>query len=120
MAFLISNSVQIAILSGLVSIIYGLFLTVKILMQPRGDKEMNQIADAIAEGASAYMKRQYNVIGLIGLFVFAVLYFVFSPLTAIGFATGAICSAIAGVIGMSVAVRSNIRTAQAAKKGLDA
>jgi len=79
---------------------------------------MNDIADAISEGASAYMKRQYLVVAVIGILIFALLYFAFNSLTAIGFAVGAIASTIAGVIGMSVAVRSNIRTAQAAKKGL--
>ena len=79
---------------------------------------MNDIADAISIGATAYMKRQYMVIAVIGVIIFAVLYFVFNSLTAVGFAVGAIASSVTGIIGMSVAVRSNIRTAQAAKKGL--
>lgn len=80
---------------------------------------MNQISDAISEGANAYMKRQYTVISFIGLIIFLILFFVFGKFTAIGFAIGAVFSAIAGIIGMSIAVKSNIRTAQAAKSGLE-
>ncbi len=113
------NSTQPAIIAGIFSIIYGVFLTAKILKHPRGDDKMNQISDAISEGANAYMKRQYIVVSFIGLIVFAILYFIFGKFTAIGFAIGAVFSAIAGIVGMSIAVRSNIRTAQAAKSGLE-
>ncbi len=113
------NSTQPAIIAGIFSIIYGVFLTARILKYPKGDDKMNQISDAISEGANAYMKRQYTVISFIGLIIFVILFFVFGKFTAIGFAIGAIFSAIAGIIGMSIAVRSNIRTAQAAKSGLE-
>lgn len=79
---------------------------------------MNEIADAISEGANAYMKRQYIAVGIIGVIIFSVLIYLFDMTTALGFAVGAIFSTVAGVVGMSVAVRSNIRTAQAATKGL--
>ncbi len=79
---------------------------------------MNKIADAISEGAAAYMKRQYAVVSVIGVIILVVLYSFFGSLAAISFFIGAVCSALAGVIGMSVAVRSNIRTAQGAIKGL--
>ena len=113
------NSTQPAIIASIFSIVYGVFLTVRILKNPRGDNKMNKISDAIAEGANAYMKRQYTVISYIGLIIFAILFFIFGKFTAIGFAIGAIFSAIAGIIGMSIAVKSNIRTAQAAKSGLE-
>lgn len=113
------NSVQPAIIAGIFSLIYGGFLTAKILRQPKGDKKMNQISDAISEGANAYMKRQYTVISIIGLLILVILFFVFGKFTAIGFAIGAVFSAIAGIVGMSIAVKSNIRTAQAAKSGLE-
>lgn len=113
------NSTQPAIIAGIFSIIYGVFLTTKILKHPKGDNKMNQISDAISEGANAYMKRQYTVISFIGLIIFVILYFIFGEFTAIGFAIGAIFSAIAGIIGMLIAVKSNIRTAQAAKSGLE-
>jgi K(+)-stimulated pyrophosphate-energized sodium pump len=111
-------AVPAAIITSLASVGYALFLTSKVLTKPRGDDKMNQIAEAIQEGASAYLRRQYKVVGIIGLIIFAVLYYAFGILTAIGFAVGAIFSAITGIIGMNVAVRSNIRTAQAAKKNL--
>ncbi len=79
---------------------------------------MNEIADAISAGASAFLKRQYIVVLLIGVVILAILYFTFGLLTATGFGIGAIFSAVAGIVGMSIAVRSNIRTAQAAKSGL--
>ena len=113
------NSTQPAIIAGIFSIVYGVFLTARILKNPKGDNKMNQISDAISEGANAYMKRQYTVISFIGLIIFLILFFVFGKFTAIGFAIGAVFSAIAGIIGMSIAVKSNIRTAQAAKSGLE-
>lgn len=79
---------------------------------------MNAIADAISQGANAYMRKQYLVIAIIGVLMLAGLYFVFGSYTAIGFAIGAVFSSIAGIFGMAVAVRSNIRTAEAAKSGL--
>jgi len=112
------NSTSPAIIASLLSIAYGIFLTAKILKNPKGDKKMNSISDAIAEGANAYMKRQYTVVSYIGILMFVALYLLFGALTAIGFAIGAIFSAIAGVVGMSIAVKSNIRTAEAAKSGL--
>ncbi len=112
------NSTQPAIIAGIFSIIYGIFLTTKILKHPKGDDKMNQISDAINEGANAYMKRQYIVVSFIGLIIFAILYFVFGKFTAIGFVIGSVFSAISGIVGMSIAVKSNIRTAQAAKDGL--
>lgn len=112
------NPLYIAVGAGFLSIFYGLLLTVKVLAKPRGDEKMNAIADAIAEGAAAFLKRQYTVVAGIGLLIFVVLYFAFNIYTAGGFAIGAIFSAAAGIIGMNVAVRSNIRTAQGAKKGL--
>src|SRR3989338_1540795 len=118
LSFLLSNPVLVAISAGFLSILYGLFLTARVLQKPRGDEKMNAIADAIAEGAAAYLKRQYLVVSIIGVIILAILYYVFDIYTAAGFAVGAVFSALAGVIGMNVAVRSNIRTAQAAKSGL--
>lgn len=120
LSFLLNNAVPTSIAAGFVSIIYALFLTYKVISNPRGDAKMNAISDAIAEGATAYLKRQYKVVAIIGVIILLILYFLFNTLTAIGFLIGAVFSAIAGVIGMNVAVRSNIRTAQAAKKGLSA
>lgn len=118
LSFFLDNVLLSTIGAGLLSIIYGIFLTLRVLSKPRGNQKMNKIADAIAEGAKAYMKRQYTVVAIIGAIIFAILFFAFNFLTAVGFAIGAIASGVAGIIGMAVAVRSNIRTAQAATKGL--
>ena len=120
LSFLFQNPVITALLAGFLSILYAIFLTTKVLKNPRGDKKMNDISDAIAEGATAYMKRQYSVIAIIGIIIFAVLFYFFNFLTAMGFAIGAVFSSIAGVIGMNIAIRSNVRTAQAAKENLKA
>jgi len=118
LSFITNYAVELTIGAGLLSILYGLYLSLVILKNPRGDAKMNDIADAISVGANAFMKRQYAVVAVIGVIIFAVLFYVFNPNTALGFAIGAVLSAVAGIIGMSIAVRSNIRTAEAAKKGL--
>ena len=118
LSFLLQHKLVISLGAGILSILYAIFLSYKVLSNPRGDKKMNDISDAIAEGAAAYMKRQYTVVAAIGVVIFIILFFAFNWITALGFAIGAIFSTIAGVFGMTVAVRSNIRTAQAAKKGL--
>src|SRR3990167_3815197 len=112
------NLVVFSIITSLASIGYGLFLTAEVLKNPRGSNKMNEISDAIEEGAVAYMKRQYKVVGIIGLIIFAGLYFIFNQITALAFLIGAVFSAISGIVGMMVAVKSNIRCAQAAKTGL--
>ncbi|MBI2032757.1 MAG: sodium-translocating pyrophosphatase [Candidatus Levybacteria bacterium] len=118
LSFIINNALQICFGAGILSILYGLYLSFVILRKPRGDEKMNAIADAISQGANAFMRKQYLIVSIIGVFIFAILYFIFGSYTAIGFAIGAICSAMAGIFGMSIAVRSNIRTAEAAKSGL--
>jgi K(+)-stimulated pyrophosphate-energized sodium pump len=118
LSILTNIAVELAIGAGIISILYGLYLSIIILKQPRGDEKMNEIADAIMQGANAFMKTQYIVISVIGIIIFAFLFFIFNFNTALGFAIGAIFSAAAGILGMSIAVRSNIRTAQAAKTGL--
>ena len=117
---ILTHKLILSLGAGLLSILYGFFLSYRVLKNPTGDKKMNEISDAIAEGANAYMKRQYTVVAGIGIVIAIILYFAFNWITAAGFIIGAVFSTIAGVIGMSIAVRSNIRTAQAAKKGLPA
>lgn len=118
LSFLLANGLIFSIGAGLLSIIYGLFLAGRVLSNPVGNKAMNEVSDAVAQGANAFMKRQYTVISVIGVVIFAILFYAFGTLTAVGFAIGAIFSAIAGVVGMAIAVRSNIRVAQGATKGL--
>lgn len=109
---------QLSLLGGVAAVAYGLFLAYKILQLQKGTPDMNKISDAIAEGAQAFLKRQYLTIGIIAVILTVLLYFGLDQNSAIGFLVGAVCSAVAGFIGMNVAIRANIRTAQAAKEGL--
>ena len=112
------NYLYISIFSGLFAVIYGLFLSWKISKLPTGTKNMVDIANAIKEGAEAFLNRQYKTVGIIALVFFVLLFFTLGYLSAIAFAIGALCSAVAGFIGMNVSVRANIKTAEAAKKDL--
>jgi len=107
-----------AIISSIVAIIYGLLLAKSILKKNAGNAKMQSIAEAIKEGAKAYLNRQYKTIGVIAIILFFVLWFGLGFNSAIGFILGAILSALAGYIGMNVSVRANVRTTEAAKSGL--
>jgi K(+)-stimulated pyrophosphate-energized sodium pump len=104
--------------SAVLAILYGAFASRWVLAQPAGNEKMQGIAKAIQEGASAYMNRQYATIGLVGLILFVVVGFLLDWATAIGFAVGAVFSALAGYVGMFVSVRANVRTAEAARTGV--
>lgn len=112
------NFINISLIAGLVAIAYGIFQTIRILRMPTGTPNMVAISDAIKEGAQAYLARQYKVISLIAVVIFAILYFWQGVLPAFSFLIGAVLSASAGFVGMNVAVRANVRVATAAKKGL--
>ncbi|HBK33526.1 TPA: sodium-translocating pyrophosphatase [Candidatus Uhrbacteria bacterium] len=107
-----------AIGAGLLALIYGGILIRWILKLPAGEGKMIGIALAIQEGANAYMARQYKMVAAIGIVIFFVLGAFLGWTLAFGFLVGAILSALAGVIGMSVSVRANVRTTEAAKQGL--
>jgi K(+)-stimulated pyrophosphate-energized sodium pump len=112
--------VLFALVCAGVAIAYGIGLTIWLLRQPAGSERMQEIGRAIQEGADAYLRRQYTTIAVVAIVPFLLLGF-YHKLgwgTAIGFLIGAILSAAAGFIGMNVAVRSNVRTAEAAKHGL--
>ncbi len=103
---------------GALAVVYGLFTIRQILAQSRGNAAMIDIANAIQEGASAYLNRQYTTIAMVGLVIFAFLYSQLGMLVAIGFAIGAVMSGVAGYIGMTISVRANVRTAEAARTGM--
>ena len=120
MEFFNDHAVAFALVCALVAIAWGMYLTYWLLKQPAGNERMQEIARAIQEGAAAYLKKQYRTIALVALVPFFVLGF-YNDLgwgTAIGFLIGAVLSAAAGFIGMNVAVRSNVRTAEAAREGV--
>jgi K(+)-stimulated pyrophosphate-energized sodium pump len=108
----------LAIGAGLLAILYGIALIVYLMRLPRGDRRMQEIAAAIQEGAAAYLNRQYSIIALVAIVIIAGLWVALGWPTAVGFLIGATSSAAAGYIGMHVAVRTNVRTAEAAKAGL--
>jgi len=118
-----SVELWIPIICGLLALCYGAYASRSVLAHDAGTEKMQQIAAAIQEGASAYLNRQYLTIGLVGIVIFVILFFLMDIKVAIGFAIGAILSGAAGFIGMNVSVRANVRTAAAAarslKEGLD-
>jgi len=120
MNFFNDHAVLFALVCGAAAVAYGIGLTVWLLKQPAGSEKMREISRAVQEGAAAYLKKQYTTIAIVAIVPFLLLGF-YDKLgwgTAIGFMIGAILSASAGFIGMNVAVRSNARTAEAAKGGL--
>ncbi len=115
-----------AIVSAAAGIGFGLYLALWVFKLDAGSAEMQRIAQAIQEGAAAYLNRQYRAIGIVAAVLFIILWVaglwseMFGLLTAVGFLVGAGASAMAGYVGMNIAVRANVRTAQAAHRGLNA
>lgn len=114
----VQSAIWFGLAGGIVSVLYGLFLIGQILKLNQGDAKMRQIAAAIQQGAKAYIVRQSKTIAVVAVIVAVLLWWKVNPQTSVGFLVGAILSAISGIIGMSVAVRANVRTAQAARSGL--
>ncbi len=113
-----TTALWLIVLAGLLSVVYG-FMTYSGLMKAdAGSARMQEISAAVREGASAYLKRQYTTIAVVGAVIFVIAWILLGKYSAIGFAVGAILSGLAGFIGMNVSVRANVRVAQAATKSL--
>jgi K(+)-stimulated pyrophosphate-energized sodium pump len=115
---LVDHGVVIALLCALMAVAYGLLTTRSLLALSPGNERMVEISRAVQEGASAYLRRQYTTIGVVGVLLFIVLIPLQSIAVAVGFALGGLLSAAAGFIGMNVSVRANCRVAEAARGGI--
>jgi K(+)-stimulated pyrophosphate-energized sodium pump len=118
-----SNYLWLVIAAGALGVLYGLVQTASLMKASTGNDKMREIAAAIQEGASAYLRRQYTTIAMVGVVILIAAYFLIGEWAAIGFVIGAVLSGLAGFAGMLISVRANVRTAHAASeslsKGLD-
>src|SRR5665213_618056 len=113
------NTVLFAVAGGVAAVLFAVVLIALVLRTPPGNERMQEITAAIQEGASAYLNRQYTVIAIIGVVIAIVIGFAINWKTAALYVLGAVLSAAAGYVGMNIAVRSNLRTAEAARGGLN-
>lgn len=113
-----SSAMLFIIACGVASLLYGLLAGRSIMASPAGTDRMVNIASAIQEGARAYLNRQYQTIGVVGVVIGILIAIKLGWYVGLGFAIGAVCSGVAGYIGMNISVRANVRTAEAAKSGM--
>ncbi|PZU92369.1 MAG: sodium-translocating pyrophosphatase [Chelatococcus sp.] len=112
------SALLIIILLGALSIAYGVWAYGDVMKRDAGNQRMQEISAAVAEGAQAYLRRQYTTIAFVGVVLFVALFWLLGKWVAVGFLIGAVLSGAAGFIGMNVSVRANVRTAQAAMQSL--
>src|SRR3954467_13544272 len=112
------TALWVIVLCGALSIVYAAWATSSVLKSDAGTARMQEIAAAVAEGAQAYLRRQYMTIAIVGVVIFILLAWFLGALVAVGFLIGAVLSGATGFIGMNGAVRANVRTAQAATSSL--
>ena len=114
-----TNLYYFVVASGGLALIYGAYAVRSVLSAPAGTDRMQEISEAIQEGARAYLNRQYTAIAIVGVIIGILLGYQLGLMVAIGYFIGAVLSGLAGYIGMNVSVRANVRTAEAARtKGL--
>ena len=116
----VNELLYLIIFTGVIAVAYSYLLSSQILNSSAGNAKMQEIAEAIQIGAKAYLKRQYTTIAFVGVLVLAIVSYFFGPLVGLGYFIGAALSGIAGYVGMLISVKANVRTAEAARKSLQA
>jgi K(+)-stimulated pyrophosphate-energized sodium pump len=116
----VNELLYLIIFTGVIAVAYSYLLSSQILNSSAGNAKMQEIAEAIQIGAKAYLKRQYTTIAFVGVLVLGIVSYFFGPLVGLGYFIGAALSGIAGYVGMLISVKANVRTAEAARKSLQA
>ena len=119
LAMVTENVLWPVVAAGVIALAWAVGLILWVLRQPQGNERMREISKAVQEGAQAYLVRQYSVVAAIGVVIAVALIFVVSFKAAVLFVIGAVLSGLAGYIGMNISVRANLRTAEAARGGVN-